>query len=97
MLAAHEVCRLKFAERGGLMAHAPIFDVAVDGWEEGKPAGKTLPRSVTATCAKCATRFQATAAQRTGEGTFATYLGAIHLHCPKCGAEGPVQLRRLKQ
>lgn len=74
------------------MAHAPIFEVVVDEWE---PRGKA-PRSVTAVCKSCAAGFHATAAARAAPGTFATYLGAIHLHCPKCGAAGPVQLRRLK-
>jgi hypothetical protein len=74
------------------MAHAPIFDVTVDEWE---PRGKT-PRAVTATCRSCTTRFESAAGPRAAAGTFATYLGAIHLHCPHCHMEGPVQLRRLK-
>jgi hypothetical protein len=74
------------------MAHAPIFEVAVDEWD---PRGKA-PRAVTATCKKCGTKFSAVSGARAGAGAFATYLGAIHLHCPQCGAEGPVQLRRLK-
>jgi hypothetical protein len=74
------------------VAHAPVFDVDVDEWE---PRGKA-PRAVTATCKSCATKFHATSSTHTGKETFAMYLGAIHLHCPKCGKEGPVQLRRLK-
>jgi hypothetical protein len=75
------------------MAHAPIFDVAVDAWEPGRKG----PRAVTATCKSCAAKFQASEGTRAGDGTFATYLGAIHLRCPKCAAEGPVQLRRLQK
>lgn len=74
------------------MAHAPIFDVEVREWE---PRGRK-PQAVTATCRSCAKAFEAAAGERAGAETFATYLGAIHLHCPQCGAEGPVQLRRLK-
>lgn len=74
------------------MAHAPIFEVTVDEWE---PRGKA-PRSVSATCKSCAKDFRASSGSRAAPGTFATYLGAIHLHCPGCGAEGPVQLRKLK-
>jgi hypothetical protein len=77
------------------MAHAPIFAVEVEEWADGKSKSAT-PRAVNATCNRCRTRFAATAAERTGDGAFATYLGAIHLRCPGCGAEGPVQLRRLK-
>lgn len=74
------------------MAHAPIFEVTVDEWD----ARGKAPRAVSGTCKSCTTKFSATAGTRAGVGTFATYLGAIHLHCPQCGAEGPVQLRRLK-
>ena len=76
------------------MAHAPIFDVTVDTWSEGKNA---KPRAVTATCRSCAAVFPAAEGPRAGDGVFASYLGAIHLRCPKCGAEGPVPIRRLKR
>lgn len=76
------------------MAHAAIFDVTVDTWSEGKSA---KPRAVTATCKSCAASFHAAEGPRAGDGVFASYLGAIHLRCPKCGAEGPVQIRRLKR
>lgn len=76
------------------MAHAAIFDVAVDEWTDRKSA---KPRAVTATCKSCSATFRATEGQRTGDGVFASYLGAIHLRCPACGAEGPVQIRRLKR
>jgi hypothetical protein len=76
------------------MAHAAIFDVTVDTWSEGKSA---KPRTVRATCRTCAATFHAAEGQRAGDGVFAAYLGAIHLRCPQCGAEGPVQIRRLKR
>lgn len=79
-------------ERRFVLAHAPIFDVEVDEWES---RGKA-PRAVTATCKGCTTKFAAVAGPRADPDTFATYLGAIHLRCPQCAAEGPVQLRRLK-
>jgi hypothetical protein len=73
------------------MAHAPIFDVAVTEWA----AGKKAPGSVQASCKGCGAEFVARESARAGDDTFAVYLGALHLHCPGCGAEGPVQLRRL--
>ena len=76
------------------MAHAPIFAVEVEEWDGKSKSAR--PRAVHATCHRCSASFRATAAERTGAETFATYLGAIHLKCPGCGAEGPVQLRRLK-
>ena len=75
------------------MAHAPIFDVEVETWE---PRSKG-PRAVAVVCKKCGATFRATEADRAGDDTFATYLGAIHLQCPRCKAQGPVQLRRLKK
>lgn len=76
------------------MAHAAIFDVTVEEWSNGTSA---KPRAVTATCRTCAATFKATEGARAGDGAFASYLGAIHLRCPECGAEGPVQIRRLKR
>lgn len=76
------------------MAHTAIFDVTVDEWGQGKSA---KPRAVTATCKSCSATFNAIEGQRAGDGAFASYLGAIHLRCPECGAEGPVQIRRLKR
>lgn len=74
------------------MAHAPIFDVVVESWSGGKTA---RPQAVAATCKSCAKQFRATEGPRAAVNIFAVYLGALHLHCPACGAEGPVQLRRL--
>jgi hypothetical protein len=75
------------------MAHAAIFDVVVDTWSEGK---NRKPVGITATCKGCGEKFHAVEAKAVGSGTFASYLGAIHLRCPKCGAEGPVHVRRLR-
>lgn len=75
------------------MAHAPTFDVTVDEWD----ARGKAPKAISGTCLKCETKFHATAGTRAAAGVFATYLGAVHVHCPRCAAEGPVQLRRLKK
>lgn len=72
------------------MAHAPIFDVVVDEW-----GPREKPRAVTVTCRTCAGTFAAAQGATAGPRTFAIYLGAIHLHCPKCEAEGPVHFRQL--
>lgn len=76
------------------MAHTPIFEVTVESWSEEKNA---KPRRVAAVCTSCAAKFRATEGPRAGDDAFASYLGAIHLHCPRCDAEGPVPIRRLKR